>query len=159
MKDDNDKISCTKIIPFSGMLSPSPLLGSIHKSGKLELPELKEHRNSLDNLISRLGIPSIHNELLKNPKLDAKILSEIASNFFSSSYSPKANDLVRTMSMPNFHFDNIKETTVPNIDPQPVKNELQQSIINEIKEMASSQPKASEENKENNQSQNFDNFF
>lgn len=157
-------ISCTKVIPLTGLLSPSPELNSIHKSGKLELPELKDHRNSLSNLVSRLGVPNIQREILEKPKLNSQILSEIANNFFTSSYSRKAEELVRTMSMPNYSFEIDKSNTVMDrtIPENSTPNPKQQEIIEQIKAMSSgfkpNMPE-SEPKKENENTKDFDSFF
>lgn len=160
---DTTDIKCSKVIPFTGLLSPSPLLNNLHKTAKLEIPEVNDHRKSLGNIFNRLGINNIQSLILDNPKLNSVVLSEVANNFFTSSYHRKAEELVRTMSMPNYQFENgsngsneITKSATPVINP------MQKEIIEQIKAKEQiSQQRSNDVTKENsnNQEQGFGSFF
>ncbi len=153
-------IKCSKVIPFTGLLSPSPLLNNLHKTAKLEIPEINDHRKSLGNIFNRLGINNIQSLILDNPKLNSVVLSEVANNFFTSSYYRKAEELVRTMSMPNYQFENGSNEIVKSATP--VINPIQKEIIEQIKAKEQhSQQRSNDVTKENtnNQEQGFGSFF
>lgn len=153
-------IKCSKVIPFTGLLSPSPLLNNLHKTAKLEIPEVNDHRKSLGNIFNRLGINNIQSLILDNPKLNSVVLSEVANNFFTSSYYRKAEELVRTMSMPNYQFENGSNEITKSATP--VINPMQKEIIEQIKAKEQiSQQRSNDVTKENsnNQEQGFGSFF
>ena len=157
---DTTDIKCSKVIPFTGLLSPSPLLNNLHKTAKLEIPEVNDHRKSLGNIFNRLGINNIQSLILDNPKLNSVVLSEVANNFFTSSYYIKADELVRTMSMPNYQFENDSNEITKSSTP--VINPMQKEIIEQIKAKEQlSQQRSNEVTKENsnNQEQGFGSFF
>ncbi|WP_436899580.1 hypothetical protein [Acinetobacter gyllenbergii] len=134
-------IKCSKVIPFTGLLSPSPLLNNLHKTAKLEIPEVNDHRKALGNIFNRLATPNIQSLILNNPKLNATVLSEVANNFFTSNYTKKAEALVKTMSMPNYLFEN---ETGDSIKPtSPMINSTQKKIIDHIKANEQNQLQAS----------------
>ena len=157
---DTTDIKCSKVIPFTGLLSPSPLLNNLHKTAKLEIPEVNDHRKSLGNIFNRLGINNIQSLILDNPKLNSVVLSEVANNVFTSSYYRKAEELVRTMSMPNYQFENGSNEITKS--ETPVINPMQKEIIEQIKAKEQlSQQRSNEVTKENsnNQEQGFGSFF
>ena len=159
-------ISCSKIIPFTGLLTPSTLLNSIHKSAKLEIPEISDHRRSLGNIFNRLGIDNIQSVILNSPKLNTTVLSEVANNFFTSNFPKKAEELIRTMSMPSYSFDTTKENS-PSITNQSTSNKveinpIQQEIIDQIKARENiATPSISQPKKDQgpSQEQGFNSFF
>ena len=158
-------ISCSKIIPFTGLLTPSTLLNSIHKSAKLEIPEISDHRRSLGNIFNRLGIDNIQSVILNNPKLNTTVLSEVANNFFTSNFPKKAEELIRTMSMPSYNFDTAQENSpsiTQSISNKVEINPIQQEIIDQIKARENiAVPSISQPQKvqEPSQEQDFNSFF
>ena len=157
---DTTDIKCSKVIPFTGLLSPSPLLNNLHKTAKLEIPEVNDHRKSLGNIFNRLGINNIQSLILDNPKLNSVVLREEANTFFTSSYYRKAEELVRTMSMPNYQFENGSNEITKSATP--VINPMQKEIIEQIKAKEQiSQQRSNDVTKENsnNQEQGFGSFF
>ncbi|WP_254433888.1 hypothetical protein [Acinetobacter sp. Marseille-Q1618] len=157
----NKNISCSRILPLTGMLNESPLLNGLHKSSKLELPEIQDHRKALGNIFNRLGLPEVVKQsVINEPKLNSKILNEIAHNFFSSSYPSKSQELIHTMSMPSYNF-NQKIENESNINQQ--ISPIQQKIIEEIKSLNSTAPTQSYQSEpsqnEQTNGQDFNNFF
>lgn len=92
MKSENS-IECSKIIPLTGILNQSPLLNTLHKSVKLEIPEINNQRRALSNIFNRLGIDNIQQVIISEPKLNKEVLSELANNFFTSSFPQKLKNL------------------------------------------------------------------
>lgn len=158
-------ISCSKIIPFTGLLTPSTLLNSIHKSAKLEIPEINDHRRSLGNIFNRLGIDNIQSVILNNPKLNTTVLSEVANNFFTSNFPKKAEELIRTMSMPSYNFDTAQENSssiTQNISNKVEINPIQQEIIDQIKareSITTPSTRQPQKDQEPSQEQGFNSFF
>ncbi len=165
MKSENS-IECSKIIPLTGILNQSPLLNTLHKSVKLEIPEINNQRRALSNIFNRLGIDNIQQVIISEPKLNKEILSELANNFFTSSFPQKAEELIRKMSMPEYGFTDPKQpspsTLAMNTVTQP-QSDIQKQIIEEIKQRSaeSMQEFNQQKNESNNKTNEIDlnNFF
>jgi len=167
MKTENS-IECTKIIPLTGLLNQSPLLNTLHKSVKLEIPEINGHRKALSNIFNRLGIDNIQQVLISEPKLNKEVLSELANNFFTSNFPRKAEELVRKMTMPEFGFTDSKQpvqhaSALATINkPQ---SDIQKQIIAEIKNRSAesmqelNQSRSVENEKTQTKDNNLDSFF